>query len=540
MEPPMQLSRLLEDTDLRLALPAGGEEAVLRGLVDDSRRVEPGFGLVCRGPLMPDVAAAYVADAARRGAAAVFVEEAAVEAARVGVQEAGIEPAARPTLVTTPALGQHEAGELAEAFFGRPSRRLRCVGVTGTNGKTTTVWLIRQLLRAAGAKPAMLGTIETDLGEPGGPLTAELTTPGAVELASLMARAVEAGCDALVMEVSSHALHQGRVAAIDFDAAVFTNLTQDHLDYHGTMADYAAAKALLFEGLRDSSWAVIHADDPWAKRMIERCPARVLGTSLDAPLAAADESPSPMPVRARAEALEMSSHGSLARLDGPWGSLEIALPLIGRHNLANALQAVAATSLVVNLDRSHIAALAHVPPVPGRLEPVPSGRFPVDGYDASHAPAVLVDYAHTPDALDNVLRALRPLVRPGGRLLTVFGCGGDRDRTKRPLMAEAACRHADGVVMTSDNPRTEDPASILRDVEAGVPDGYRDAVTIADRAEAIARCVAEADANDAVLIAGKGHEDYQIIGTAKRPFDDRREAAQALRRWWAEHRRVGA
>jgi len=234
----------------------------------------------------------------------------------------------------------------------------------------------------------------------------------------------------------------------------------------------------------------------------------------------------------------MSSHGSFARLDGPWGSIELSLPLIGQHNLSNALQAVAAASVVVNLDRAHASALVDVPPVPGRLEPVPSGRFPVDGFDANLAPAVLVDYAHTHDALDNVLRALRPLVRDDGRLLVVFGCGGDRDATKRPKMAAVAARHADGVVITSDNPRTEDPASILREVEAGLPKRFRDVVVMEDRAEAIARCIADAGPSDTVLIAGKGHEDYQIIGTTRRPFDDRREAAAALRQWLANHGRV--
>lgn len=525
----MRIDQLLSQTRLAFDRPLREPGAELRDLVDDSRRVTPGSGFVCRTGAGGGDAAKLVRDAAERGAAAIFVARSDADAASAALGEAGL---TRVELVPMDRLTQAEAGELAEAFFGRPAKKLRAVGITGTNGKTTTAWLVRQLLRAAGRKPALIGTIETDLGEPGGPSASDLTTPGAVELSRMLARAVTAGCDSLVMEVSSHALHQGRSAAIAFDAAVFTNLTGDHLDYHGTMENYAAAKALLFASLPESAWAIVNADDPWADRMVRDSRAKRLGTSLRPPRdeqARGGGAEAAIPVRAWVEPLSLRSDGSRARFHGPWGYVELELPLVGTHNLSNALQALAAASALWNVDRTAAGALGRLQPVPGRLEPVPSGRFPVDGFDPASAPSVVVDYAHTHDALDNVLRALRPLVRPGGRLIVLFGCGGDRDATKRPKMAQAACRHADRVIVTADNPRTEDPDTIVRDILEGVPDSSRDVVTIPDRAEAIRRSVLDADARDTVLIAGKGHEDYQIVGEMKRPFDDRRAAADALR-----------
>ncbi|MFW5682615.1 MAG: Mur ligase family protein, partial [Phycisphaeraceae bacterium] len=348
----MRIHELLNNTSLRIDRPAGESDFEMTDLVDDSRRVEPGAGFVCRAGAGGGDVGKLVRDAAERGAAAVFVEhgeagaaEAALEAvAAMSHGSVGESGRAGVPLLRLERLTQAEAGELAEAFFGRPAEKLQSVGITGTNGKTTTAWLVRQLLRGAGRKPALLGTIETDLGEPGGPLASDLTTPGAVELSRMLARAVAAGCDSLVMEVSSHALHQGRAAAMRFDAAVFTNLTGDHLDYHGTMENYAAAKALLFESLRESSWAIVNADDPWVDRMVRDCRAKLLGTAMRPPR---DEEPQraegvTIPVRAWVEPLSMRSDGSRARFHGPWGSLELELPLVGMHNLSNALQALAA------------------------------------------------------------------------------------------------------------------------------------------------------------------------------------------------------
>jgi UDP-N-acetylmuramoyl-L-alanyl-D-glutamate--2,6-diaminopimelate ligase len=324
---------------------------------------------------------------------------------------------------------------------------------------------------------------------------------------------VEHGCRAAAMEVSSHSLDQKRVAALAFRTAIFTNLTGDHLDYHGTMEQYAAAKARLFGMLDADGTAVLNCDDPWHASMLPSrlgSSAKVLRTSLMDPAA--------------------ECHGTVHRMGlesmdvtyrGPWGIMEVRLPLVGRHNAMNALQAAAAAwSRGVDGERiARALAACHAPP--GRLQPVSVGGA---GF------SVLVDYAHSDDALANVLRALRPTVPSGGRLRVIFGCGGDRDRTKRPRMAKAACDGADDVIVTSDNPRTEDPDAIIREILAGVPAEANGRVMVeADRARAIALAVSTAREGDIILIAGKGHEDYQIIGTEKRSFDDRREAEAALR-----------
>jgi UDP-N-acetylmuramoyl-L-alanyl-D-glutamate--2,6-diaminopimelate ligase len=311
------------------------------------------------------------------------------------------------------------------------------------------------------------------------------------------------------MEVSSHALDQRRVEPLRFEAGVFTNLTGDHLDYHGTMEAYAAAKARLFESLPAEAAAVVNADDEAADRMLQGCGARVLRYAFEDD--AAD---------CRAAVTYATARGTGCAFTGPWGELEASLPVIGRHNVAN--MAAALTALHgLGVDVTGLGeAVAACPPVPGRLEPVrPESRdAPFD---------VLVDYAHTDDALANVLQALRPVTR--NRLRVLFGCGGDRDPSKRPRMAAAACEWADELVITSDNPRTEDPEAIIDHIVAGVPAEQRDRVRIEpDRAEAIRRAVAEAEADDVVLIAGKGHEDYQIVGTERIDFDDRVEARRAL------------
>jgi UDP-N-acetylmuramoyl-L-alanyl-D-glutamate--2,6-diaminopimelate ligase len=311
------------------------------------------------------------------------------------------------------------------------------------------------------------------------------------------------------MEVSSHALDQSRVAGIGFACAVFTNLTGDHLDYHGSMDAYAAAKARLFESLDRGAVAIVNADDPAHARMVHGCASRVMRCSLTD--ASAD---------CMARVRRMRPDGMVCAMHGPWGVLDVDLPLAGLHNAMNALQALAAASALGVAAAPLERALATCPAPPGRLEPVST---PDDGI------AVLVDYAHTDDALLNVLRAVRQTLEPGGRIITVFGCGGDRDRTKRPRMAAVACAHADAVIVTSDNPRTEDPGAIVRDILAGVPTGSGAEVeSRLDRAEAIARAVQLAKPGDAVVVAGKGHEDYQIVGTERRPFDDRVVARAAL------------
>lgn len=523
---------------------SGPHDRLIPGLTDDSRRVEPAGLYVCRGPVN-ERALTYVKMAVERGAGAVLTD------ATGGGTIAPL-PESVTHLVAGPGVGvdQRLAGRLAEQFFGRPAQRLTAIGITGTNGKTTTATITQHLLRAAGRSPGLIGTIHLDTGSADGAKPAELTTPGAIDLSRLLAEMVANGCDSVVMEVSSHALEQGRADQLDFAAGCFTNLTQDHLDYHGTMERYADAKALLFASLGTDAAAVLNGDDPAAARMVRDCGARVIHTHV----AVQTDAPDAREGDAYAEAIELSPAGSRARFAGGWGAFEARLPMVGPHNLSNALQAAVLAHAVTAIDADALRnALEHCPPVPGRLEPVgPGWPQPRKPHDASPLPAVLVDYAHTPDALVNAASSLRPLLPEAGRLILLFGCGGDRDRAKRPLMARAACEHADMVVLTSDNPRTEDPRQILDDAARGFEAGVRGADRGAggveapaqtrdpkpatrvetfieiDRAKAIRLAVSLARSADTVLIAGKGHEDYQDINDVKHPFDDRRHAAAAL------------
>lgn len=401
------------------------------------------------------------------------------------------------------------AGELAAAFWGHPSQRLALFGVTGTNGKTTTTHLIEHLAACTGRPSALFGTLVNRW--PGHSVTAQHTTSFADLLQSQLAQAVAAGARVGAMEVSSHALDQQRVAGCRFAGAVFTNLTQDHLDYHPSMQAYFEAKARLFSQPLLRGGAVVNVDDPWGRQLAdrlrgERVPCwRSSLNDTDAELRISD--------------LEMGSQGVAGTLHTPAGSGRFQSPLVGRFNLMNLLQAVGVLVQQELPLHQLLEGLASFRGVPGRMERV-------RGSGATPAPAVLVDYAHTPDGLENALAACRPFTE--GRLICVFGCGGDRDRTKRPQMGTIAARLADAVVVTSDNPRTEDPQQILSDVVAGIPEGTELQV-VADRASAIAGAIAAASPQDLVLIAGKGHEDYQILGTTKIHFDDREEAEKALR-----------
>ena len=507
----------------------GPTEGVITGLTDDSRQVGTGALFICRGPLN-EQAHLYVAQAIRHGAAAVLTESpcdtmapALPDTVTHLVAEAGI------------AVDQRFAGRLAERFYGHPARRLTAIGITGTNGKTTTAMITQHLLKAVGRRPGLIGTVHLDTGGPDGPCPAELTTPGAIELSRLLAEMVENGCDSVVMEVSSHALHQGRAEQLRFSAAALTNLTQDHLDYHGSMQAYADAKARLFQSLDADATAVLNGQDPWAEQMAQGSLASVVYSQVGQSLCT-DPGPE---AGCCIEPVRMSPSSSLARFTGAWGGFEAEIPLTGTHNLANALQAAALTYAVTRCGTESLReAMATCPPVPGRFEPVgPCWPKRVAHHTAPNLPTVLVDYAHTPDALEHAASALRPLLAEGGRLIVVFGCGGDRDRDKRPQMTRSACRHADVVVLTSDNPRTEDPRQILRDAAAGFDPGPSGTIrtpethTIADRAQAIGFAIQAARPADTVLIAGKGHEDYQVVGTSKTPFDDRIHAAKALQNY---------
>jgi len=397
------------------------------------------------------------------------------------------------------------ASILANLFYNVPARAVRMLGVTGTNGKTTTTYLIRHMLAKVNVRCGMIGTVEIDDGRTR--REASMTTPAATEIAGLLASMRDKGCRSCAMEVSSHALDQGRVSGVTFAGAAFTNLTGDHLDYHKTMENYAAAKARLFASLSETAVAVINGDDKWSDRMVQDCNGRIIrfgfGKNADY----------------RARDVAVTSGGSNFILHTPDGRTEVNMQLIGRHNIENALAAAALVGEAFGLSVHQIAmGLKDAQGAPGRLQAVRAGQ-PF---------AVLVDYAHTDDALENVLTALRPLTR--GKLRVLFGCGGDRDRTKRPRMAKTAEKLADAIYVTSDNPRTEEPRSILNEVVSGLSArGKAEAVVEIDRAEAIRQILSDAEPNDVVLIAGKGHENYQIIGTEKRHFDDVEEAENALK-----------
>ena len=456
------------------------------GVREDSRLVKPGDLFIAR-PGTQDDGGKFIADATARGAVAVVTES------------ADLIPPPLPRVVVDDAATA--ASVLAHRFHGNPSEKLKVLGITGTNGKTTVAYLLRHLLASVGKRCGMIGTVEVDDGATIRPT--DMTTPPAPLVAEWMAAMVENGCDACVIETSSHALHQKRVAGVRFTAGAFTNLTGDHLDYHKTMDDYAAAKAMLFEQLPPEAVAVVNADDPAAGLMTTPCRARVVHFAMDAE------------AEWRASDIKASADGTRFTLASPRGSAEVSMKLVGRHNVQNALCAAAMVGETLSVSVVQLAAgLADAAGAPGRLQRVDAGqRF-----------SIFVDYAHTDDALSNVLTALRPLT--AGKLRVVFGCGGDRDRSKRPRMAAVASRLADAVYLTSDNPRTENPEAILAEIVAGLPGPPR--LMEADRRAAIRAAVADAGDGDVVLIAGKGHEDYQIVGEVKMKFDDVEEARAAV------------
>jgi UDP-N-acetylmuramoyl-L-alanyl-D-glutamate--2,6-diaminopimelate ligase len=397
--------------------------------------------------------------------------------------------------------------DLAGTFYGFPARKLRMAAVTGTNGKTTTSFLIKHICENAGLRCGLIGTVRYEIGER--ILPATRTTPESLDLQELLAQTVNAGCKAAAMEVSSHAVAQGRIRGLEWDVAVFTNLTQDHLDFHGTMENYYAAKAKLFHSLAEQKKkkkpvAVINIDDRYGERLIGEVNRKMavvtygLGAQADF----------------RASNYRMEFGGTSFQLDARGKSYLVRVPLIGRFNVANSLAALAgANALGLNL-REAILSLGKTPQVPGRLQAVPAKRqF-----------QMFVDYAHTPDALANVLKTLREL--SPHKLIVVFGCGGDRDRQKRPLMANVVEQTADHAIITSDNPRKEDPEKIIDEVEKGFRGSHYE--KIIDRTEAITRAVTLAQPHDIVLIAGKGHENYQEFADHTVPFDDIQVARRAL------------
>ncbi|MEA2437562.1 MAG: UDP-N-acetylmuramoyl-L-alanyl-D-glutamate--2,6-diaminopimelate ligase [Thermoleophilaceae bacterium] len=467
---------------LRELIGEGAPEVEIAGLAYDNRSVTPGTLFFCVPGFKVD-GHDFAPDAVERGAAALVVQR----PLGLGVPEVVVDDV------------RAAMAEAAARFYGDPTRTLRVVGITGTNGKTTTAFLVRSILEGAGERTGLLGTVTSIVG--GVPEPVERTTPEAIDLQATFARMLREGDSACAMEVSSHALHLHRVDGIHFAARVFTNLTQDHLDFHPTMEDYFAAKRMLFE--RDGGPSIVNADDEYGQRLANEIDgALTFGIDAEADYRAVD--------------IRFDTAGSSFTLRAPRGAeLAIETRLPGLFNVSNALAAIAAThSLGVPLDEA-ARALAGAERVPGRFEPVDEGQdF-----------AVLVDYAHTPDSLENVLRAAREITR--GRLHVVFGAGGDRDRAKRPLMGRVASDLADRAIVTSDNPRSEDPDAIVDQVLAGAVAGTEREV---DRRRAIALAVEGAAPGDVVVIAGKGHEQGQEFeGGRKEPFDDVTVAREALR-----------
>ncbi len=395
---------------------------------------------------------------------------------------------------------------IAANQYGHPSARLRPIGVTGTNGKTTATYLLRSILQAAGEKTGMLGTIEYIVGKTAVP--ASHTTPESLELQALLAGMVREGCSAAVMEVSSHALVQHRVEGMEFRAGVFTNLTQDHLDYHRTMEGYLAAKRMLFGMLEPGSAAVTNADDPYGDAVVEGTPARVVRYGIRN---AAD---------VRATDVELSVRGTRCRIQHGGRVIPVTSALAGRFNVSNLLAAFA-TGVALGLeDQDIVRGIEDVRAVRGRFEQIVSPG----GWTA------IIDYAHTPDALENCLRTIHAVlpVKRTGKIITIFGCGGNRDAGKRPIMGRIATELSDEVIVTSDNPRNEDPEAIIRQIVAGAS-GTAGVRTEVDRRRAIVLGLEAARAGDVVLIAGKGHEQYQVLGETRHHLDDREEVEKFIR-----------
>jgi len=469
----------------------GDETATIRGVTADSRQVKPGDLFICLPGFTVD-GHDYAAQAVERGAAALLVEK----FLPIPVPQIRVADSRRAMAI------------VADRFFRHPTRQMRLIGVTGTNGKTTVTYLLEKIFADAGYKTGLVGTIQHKVD--GQWLPSRNTTPDVLELQGMFRQMADAGTDYAMMEVSSHALALGRVRGCFFRTAIFTNLTRDHLDFHSSMEEYLNAKALLFAGLGNSygampQFAVLNADEAASERLaqVTAHPVVTYGMRNSADV--------------RAKNVDLRPDGTEFDMDTFRGSTRLRLRLVGLFNVYNALAATAA-ALLEGVDLEQIRrSLERMDGVPGRFERVS------DGEDIH----VIVDYAHTPDSLQNVLQAIRGFAK--GRVLCVVGCGGDRDRGKRPQMAQVAVEYSDLAIFTSDNPRSEDPQQILADMAAGVQDKKERWISLVDRREAIFEAIRRAGAGDTVLIAGKGHETYQIIGRQTVSFDDREVAKEALR-----------
>jgi len=475
----------------------GTADVSITGMEIDSRKVKAGDLFICLPGFTVD-GHDFADQAITQGAAALVVER---------ILSLDI-----PQLVVSSC--RHAMAVLGDAFYEHPSRKLNMIGITGTNGKTTTSYLIERIMNDHRINTGLIGTIEMRYNGKAVPMPR--TTPEAMELQRLLHEMVQNDVQCCVMEVSSHALEQGRVKGTDYRTAIFTNISQDHLDYHETMEQYVAAKGLFFARLGNSydtdpaerKYAVLNADDPAVDYFRGITAADVITYGVD------------QPADVQASNIRITARGTTFHLQTFRGNTDMTLQMVGKFNVYNALAAITA-ALIENVPLEQIReSLGQMPGVDGRVEAV----------DAGQPFAVIVDYAHTPDGLENVLRTISEFAE--GRILTVFGCGGDRDRTKRPLMGQVAAKYSDYTLVTSDNPRTEEPVSILDDIEAGLreqqvaADRYE---LIVDRRAAIQKAVEMAQPGDVLLIAGKGHETYQIVGTEVHDFDDRLVAKEAIR-----------
>ncbi len=509
----MRLSELLEALPPHLApRPDGseGNDPTIRGVTYDSRGVSPGYLFVALRGENHD-GHDYLAQAQELGAAALLVEAAP-----------GHLPTPGPPVISVSDT-RRALAPIARRFYGSPADELRLIGVTGTNGKTSTTYLVESILQAAGIATGIVGTVESRYADHRERTVN--TTPESLDLQRTLRAMCTAGVSAAALEVSSHGLSLGRVDGCRFEVGAVTNLTPEHLDFHETMESYLEAKTRLFRDfLTSDASAVVNLDDPRAEAFLSA--AREGGARLVRVSRRPDA-----PAEIRVERADVRLDGTRAALALPSGPIEVELPLVGDFNVENMAVAVG-IAVSLGIEPETIArGVAGCTQVPGRTERV--------GAEVENAPTILVDYAHTPDAVEKLLRTIRPLTR--GRLITVFGCGGDRDRSKRPLMAKAVADWSDRAIATSDNPRTEDPLAILSDVEKGL-EGLRRVdeseldqrerayALVVDRREAIALALRIARPDDTVLLAGKGHEDYQIIGRERLPFDDRVEAKRALGR----------
>lgn len=481
-------------------------EVDIRGIAYDSRKVEAG-SLFVAIPGFREEGFRFVEDAIQRGAIAIVAEQ---------------EPEQDIAWIQVPD-ARWALSALSSSFYGEPSTQLCLIGITGTNGKTTTAYLLESIFREAGEEVGLLGTVEYRYARRSEP--AERTTPESLDLHQLFSRMIDKGVTHLVMEVSSHAVALHRVSHCSFDAVVFTNLTQDHLDFHKSMESYFEAKKRLFTDILSGSsksrrFAILNADDPWSKRIAAETEGRIVTYGVEN--READFSLRP---------IRIDQKGIVAEVSSPQGDFRVESKLLGRYNLYNIASAIA-TAQSLGCDRASIVqGITATAVVPGRLEPIPNTK----------GITVIVDYAHTPDALEKTIGAVKEFQK--GRLITVFGCGGDRDREKRPQMGRIAALRSDLTIVTSDNPRGEEPQKIIEEVLPGLERGRASRIAredlqrvnasrcyavIVDRREAIREAIEAATPGDVVLIAGKGHETYQMIGDRREHFDDREEAQRVL------------